>query len=296
VTSQQQILDFYTRPGVMTATGECEQAFEELPRGVSKLAGVVQGVLLHEHLAGPVYGVALSGERRLESHIRSTERMLAGVFDHDSAPLAEARPVDRRLVGTCRNFTVLLVAMLRAEGVPARARCGFGAYFLPGRFVDHWVGEYWNAEQAGWVRVDAQLDGAQRELLKVDFDVLDVPEDRFLIAGDAWAQCRTGEADPEAFGMHDMHGLWFIAGNLVRDVASLNNMEMLPWDVWGAMPAPDQALSDEQLAFFDRLAALTHAPDTSFDELRALYQGAQGLQVPDTVFNAVLNRPEIVSA
>ena len=48
------------------------------------------------------------------------------------------------MVGVCRHFTLLHVAMLRAHGVAARARCGFGAYFEKGKFVDHWVTEYWN--------------------------------------------------------------------------------------------------------------------------------------------------------
>ncbi len=60
------------------------------------------------------------------------------------------------------------------------------------------------------------------------------------------------------------------------------------------MPAPDDALQDHQLAFFDRLAALTHAPDASFEELRSLYQGDDRLRVPATVFNAVLQRPEAI--
>jgi hypothetical protein len=29
----------------------------------------------------------------------------------------------------------------------------------------------------------------------------------------------------------DEAGYWWIAANLLRDVAALNNMEMLPWDV-----------------------------------------------------------------
>jgi hypothetical protein len=32
-----------------------------------------------------------------------------------------------------------------------------------------------------------------------------------------------------------MRGLWFVAGNLLRDAAALNNMGMLPWDAWGAI-------------------------------------------------------------
>ena len=35
-----------------------------------------------------------------------------------------------------------------AQGMPARARCGFGAYFEKGKYVDHWVTEYWNESAA----------------------------------------------------------------------------------------------------------------------------------------------------
>jgi hypothetical protein len=91
-----------------------------------------------------------------------------------------------------------------------------------------------------------------------------------------------------------MRGLWFIAGNVIRDLAALNNMEMLPWDVWGAMIPPDEPLGDDRLALFDRLSTVTRAPDAAFAELRALYEGNQGLRVPPTVFNKVLNRPEAV--
>jgi hypothetical protein len=218
--------------------------------------------------------------------------MLNRLLAYDSRPLSTARSPDARLVGVCRHFAVLLVAMLRAQGVPARARCGFGTYFKPGYFYDHWVCEYWNAAAARWILVDAQIDEVQRTELKFDFDTLDVPHDRFVIAGDAWAHCRAGKADPAKFGIFDLYGLWFVAGNLVRDIAALNNMEMLPWDVWGAMMRPDEPLRDDQRALFDRLAVLGQAPDAAFAELRTLYEGDERLRVPATVFNAVLNCPE----
>jgi hypothetical protein len=41
-------------------------------------------------------------------------------------------------------------AMLRAQGTPARARCGFGGYFGSGTFEDHWVCEYWDEAAPGW--------------------------------------------------------------------------------------------------------------------------------------------------
>ena len=116
------------------------------------------------------------------------------------------------------------------------------------------------------------------------------------MAGDAWRRCRDGGADPARFGLSLMQegGYWWIAANLLRDVAALNNMEMLPWDVWGAMPAPDDAIGDEQCALFDRLAGLTRDPDATFAELTRAYAGDARLRVPATVYNAVLNRREPV--
>lgn len=56
----------------------------------------------------------------------------------------------------------MLMAMLRHQGVPACARCGFGTYFRPNRNKDHLVVEYWKAADERWVMVDKQLDVLQR--------------------------------------------------------------------------------------------------------------------------------------
>jgi hypothetical protein len=197
--------------------------------------------------------------------------------------LTVARPPEQRLVGNCRNFSVLLCAILRHQGLPARARCGFGAYFTPGKYEDHWVCEYWNERQARWVRVDAQLDALQRQTLNIRFDPLDVPADQFLAGGRAWLMCREAEADPDLFGIFDMHGLWFIRGDLVRDVASLNKVELLPWDGWGLIDGEDQALEPDDLALLDRAAALSLADNAAFSELRSFYEENPGLRVPSVI-------------
>jgi hypothetical protein len=291
----QAILDYYTEPGPMTSAGAYASRLEGLPRDVAGLARVAQGVLIHEHITGP-YGVTLTEEDRSSVHIRPVERILEQVLARDGRPLAAAREPVARLPGNCRHFSVLMAAMLRSRGVPARARCGFGGYFVRDRFEDHWVCEHWNAEEARWALADAQIDDVQRGLFHPDFDLMDVPRDRFVIAGDAWARCRAGEDDPAKYGLSFMKeaGRWWIASNLVRDVAALRNMEMLPWDVWGGMVAPDEEIDDDRLQLFDRLAALTGSPDAAFDELGALYEGDDRLRVPSAVFNAVLQRVETV--
>jgi hypothetical protein len=264
-----------------------DQAFTGLPKDPAALATVVQGLLMHEHVA-PAYGLTLSTAKHAEAHVRPVDEIVRQILAHDPRPLTSARTPDQRQVGVCRHFTLLHVAMLRRAGLRARARCGFGAYFDPGKFVDHWVTEYWNEDRKAWVLVDAQLDARQRELFKIAFDPLDVPRDQFLVAGDAWQSCRVGTADPGKFGILDMYGLWFVAGNVIRDVAALNDKVMLPWDVWGAMSPKDDEIDR---AFIDRLARLTVEPDRHFGELRAAYQDPR-VKVPTTVFNAVRNLPE----
>jgi hypothetical protein len=287
----------YLQPAVMTTPGSYQPLFTDLPRGITDLAEVGHGLLIHEHIAG-AYGVTLTGERRASVHVRPVAGLLGRIAGEDSRPLTVAREPASRLPGNCRHFTVLAAAMLRAQGTPARARCGFGGYFGSGAFEDHWVCEYWDRAVPGWKLADAQIDDVQLNLFDVDFDLMDVPRDKFLAAGDAWRLCRSGDADPAKFGLSFMNeaGYWWIAGNLLRDVAALNNMEMLPWDAWGAMPAPGETIGDEGLALFDRLAELTRDADAdaAFADLTAAYASDARLHVPATVYNGVLNRTEPV--
>lgn len=155
------------------------------------------------------YGFTIPDKRKSETHLRSIERMLDRLLAIDDQPLSVARPVDKRLIGICHHFALLLVAILRAKGIPARYRCGFGSYFNPPYFEEHVVCEYWNALQARWVIVDPQFDKVWREKLEIDHDILDVPRDGFIMAGDAWVQCRSGVADPSKFGIFkgDLRGL-----------------------------------------------------------------------------------------
>lgn len=279
----------FRSPVALSDAGIWALQFAALPSDVANLAKVLQGLLIHEHMPN-VYGIRLSERQRGEPHVRGAGDILERIAVHDPGPLSRARLPGERFAGCCRHYTLLHVAMLRSKGLAARARCGFSAYFAKDRFVDHWVTEYFDEAQRRWILVDAQIDDRQRALFGIDFDTLDVPRDKFLVAGDAWRLCHDGQADPQSFGVLDMAGLWFIASNVIRDVAALNNREMLPWDVWGGMVQTD---GDIDLAFIDRLAHLTREPDRHLDELRVVYTDPR-IAVPSTVFNAVLGRSEAV--
>jgi hypothetical protein len=285
-TLDQEVIDFYAKPGRMTSAGQYAPLLESLPRDISALAAVGQGLLIHEFWA-PRYGVTLSEADRATVHIRPVQDMLSAIVARDGRPLPVGREPAARLAVNCRHFTVLMTAMLRAQGTPARARCGFGGYFTPGIFEDHWVCEYWHAEWQRWVLVDAQIDDLQRGWLGIDFDVTDLPPGRFLTGGQAWQQFRSGTADPGKFGLSLVGeaGDWWIAANLMRDAAALCNVEVLPWDTWGAMPGPDDPISSDLTALFDRLAAVTEDPDATIADLRRTCEEDYRLMVPPAVHN-----------
>jgi hypothetical protein len=279
-------LTYYAEPGVMTTPGPCSHYLDGLPTDVGALCQVVQGILIHVFWAEQ-YGLPKEEIRRDEVQLRSVADRLQRIIELDALPLTAVREPARRAVGNCRDFSLLLTAILRHQGVPARARCGFGRYFLPGHYEDHWVCEYWNADQQRWVLVDAQLDALQQKALHITFDPLDVPREQFVVGGRAWQLCRSGEADPDAFGIFDMHGLWFVRGDLLRDMASLNKVELLPWDSWGLIERRDEELSTAAWVLLDRVAELTAGDVPNFTTARALYEREAGLCVPPTIHSYV---------
>ena len=66
--------DRYSRPLAMSDPGRHAALFDRLPSDAGALAKVVQGLLIHQHIA-PAYGVTLSRDQRAQSHIRAVEKI-----------------------------------------------------------------------------------------------------------------------------------------------------------------------------------------------------------------------------
>ena len=140
---------YYAQQGVISDPGELAYLYEGLPSSLPELVQVVQGSTVHIFWAER-YGLKLSAEREAEVQLRTMPRRLQRMLEIDPHPLSQPRPLEKKLVGNCRDFTLLLVSLLRHQGTPARARCGFGAYFLPGHYEDHWVAEVWDVGTQRW--------------------------------------------------------------------------------------------------------------------------------------------------
>jgi transglutaminase superfamily protein len=274
-------LTFYATQGRITDPGDVVALLTGLPTDLRALTRVVQGLIYHYFADEPLFGWRPPGERLAEIDTRHVSAMLGRLRTLDARPLTEPRPPEGRLLGCCRDFTVLLCAMARHVGIPVRARVGFARYFSPGFHVDHEIVEWWDAAERRWRLVDPELGERQRAHFRIDFDPFDVPRDQFLVGGRAWQLCRTGEADPQTFGLApdlpQPRGLTFVRGHVVQDLAALNKVETLLWDIWGLM----EAKPDAEVALVDEVAARTQDAD-AFADVRRLY-ATPGLTMPGRV-------------
>jgi hypothetical protein len=283
-------LEFYASPAAMTELPR-HPGRDDIPGDLNDLRRCVQGLLLHRDWA-TAYGIAPGDQRLDEQHLRSTREILSRAFEIRDDPITVPRePIDR-VLGICRHFTLLHTALLRASGVPARVRCGFGNYFDRSKWYDHWITERWDGNR--WVRDDPQVDELQASVINLDFDPYDQPPGKFLSAGEAWAAARAGALDPSLFGIFDMWGLAFIGGNVLADLACLNKVELLPWDNWGMGTrwGPYDALPDDIVATIDGLAAITN--EGVFDDVRTRYLTDDAVRVPSDIISYIDGKPTAV--
>lgn len=239
----------YSQPGPFTSvSAEQSRYLDGLPEDPVGICAVVQDLVIQPNDAA---AAGVPEDRLTERNIRPARTLVGVLTSLHPAPLRELRTPDRRVVGTCRHFATLACTLLRARGFEARARCGFASYFLPGKSVDHWIIEYRQDER--WVRVDTEILGGS---------VLERPEalapGQFLTGGEAWTLYRSGSIDPDLFGVAGTDHAWGVGeirGNAIRDLASLNGLEMLPWDEWGRMTASYQGTTGPEYdALMDQIA------------------------------------------
>ncbi|WP_405817388.1 transglutaminase-like domain-containing protein [Streptomyces sp. NBC_00838] len=221
----------YSQRGPFTSLDATQlQLIESLPDDPVGICAAAQGLVIQP---ADATAVGVPEARLAEKNIRPVSELIAALMALDPSPLHQARTPETRVIGTCRHFATIACAFLRARGIPSRARCGFGTYFLENCGVDHWITEYWNVDQQRWVRVDTEHLGKT---------YVEHPEDlavgEFLTGGEAWVQYRQGLVDGQKFGVAGVDFAWGpaeISGNAVRDLAALCKQEMLNWDEWGRM-------------------------------------------------------------
>lgn len=267
---------YYIQHSEITDPRDYAHLFDGLPHDIPGLVKTVQGLLFHL-LWEKSYHYRVPVERRKEIYLRSIPKMMERILALDPAPLSVARPPEKRLVSICRDYGVMLVAMLRHQGIPARLRIGFAGYFRGERprFWDHRITEYWNEALSRWVLVDPQIDDIQRAAIGLAIDTLNISDaSPFLPAGKVWQSCRAGIANPDDFGdSPEDIGMPPIRYALLHDFDALNKVELVGFDTWHALiNKPENEVTEDERKFLDEVAEITTNADTRFADLQTLYR------------------------
>ena len=153
---------------------------------------------------------------------------------------------------------ILLASILKAKGIPARARSGFAEYIHYDEICyDHWITEYFDEKENRWRLVDADEHCPDHEM---GFDLNDIPYDKFLFGANAYLGIRQNKynpktilysSDPPTLGLKaSIRGLFY-------DFHALMNDEII---IFLHMPKYIQdkkfELSEEEYKELDNLANL----------------------------------------
>jgi hypothetical protein len=276
--------DFYVSHSRFTDPGAQAAWLDGTPRDVAALREAASQLVFHYWALGDPAQHGFPASRRAEIDLRYAGDMFARLRELDPAPPRGPREPLHRILGCCRDFTLLFVSMARHHGVPARARVGFASYLRPGWYLDHVVAEIWDG--TAWRLVEPQLQTGFRDPADgTPIDLLDVPRDRFLVGADAWTAARAGDLDPARLVVSPeldlpyLRGLPYARHNLVLDLAALNKHEMILWDLWGVLDDAAE-LTPAGLARADELAELVAGADV--EQLRVVFE-AGDVRVPPVI-------------
>lgn len=280
----KKILDHYLKFGSYTNPGLYQKIFKnDLPDDIRKIGLLVRNQLVHRQTlrngntgsnADLRYGdmTKMPWYRQCEDDIFPTaSAMLAELYRRDQRGFVLDREEKDRLVVTCRFVAILTASILKAKGIPCRARSGFAPYFKDtnGKSTDHWINQYFDKRQNRWVTID--VDGSLEDYLK--FDPYDIPPGVFDFSAESWLAVRQGKLPPEYF--HDtvgLEGLVTIGWELFHDFHSLMNNEIIyqqgPAYGWNRM----NELTKKELEEIDDLAKLMINPDKNFNELVKVWE------------------------
>lgn len=265
-------LVYYSEQGLVSSPGEYVTLLGELPVDIRQLCASIHQLMLIDFL--PNMGFVNVPSKHLEDvQIRDIKNRLKKIVDRDNSSILTKRSFEKITLGNCRDLCLMLCSVLRHHHIPARLRSGFGTFFVPQKYHDHWVCEYWSQSESRWIRVDPWMSQIHYRkellppqlsegLLQLDLNPYDVQKEYFITGAEAWINCREKGHDSNNYGTYEPHlkGLWFVRDNMIRDLLCLNKIEPLAWDCWGAMGREISSIDEDKLILLDDIAAYLVKP------------------------------------
>lgn len=282
---ENDVLEHYKKTGTCTYAGPYGDYFRSLPDEIPVLGRLICSQVIHRVTLKEgntnANGTLLYGDMncypwyrmRCEDDIFLTAPALtAELFRMDMRGFVKDRRVEDKLVVTCRYVSVLMSAILKAKGIPARCRAGFAPYFKEGVSMDHWINQYYNKEEDRWITFDA--DGFYEEG-GMPLAQYDIPYDSFDWAAEAYLAVRRGKTDGKQYLYADglgTCGLLALVRYLIYDFHALMNNELTYSFLPSYLDGRLDELTEEELQELDRLAEYLLEPDQSFEALCTLWQ------------------------
>lgn len=197
------------------------------------------------------------------------------------------RKAEDKIHVTCRGEAILLAATLKAKDYSARVRSGFAPYIkYDGVSYDHWITEYYDEIKQRWVLVDADEHCPDHEM---EFDLNDIPRNKFIFGAEAYLGMRTGKykteeiyyaSDPATLGLKaSIRGLFY-------DFHSLMNDEIIFLHLPKYIQDKNFELSEEEYIELDNLAELLLEPDKNFDKILDIWNNVSKFRIMSGALNS----------
>ena len=281
---EKHILEHYRKTGTFTYAGGYGDYFRSLPEEISVLGRLICGQVIHRVtlkegntnanvalLYGDMNRYPWYRMRCEDDVFLTASALTAELVRLDERGFVRDRQVENKLVVTCRYVSVLMSAILKAKGIPARCRAGFAPYFKQGLSMDHWINQYFSEKEGRWITFDA--DGFYEEG-GMPLSQYDMQEDSFDWAAKAFLAVRRGETDGRQYIFADTLGTCSfpaIVRYLIYDFHALMNNELTYTFLPAYLDGRLDKLTEKELKEMDRLAEWILEPDKYFDELCMLW-------------------------
>ena len=147
--SNKQILEYYSQKDKIT---NLKKFKSNLPKfeSISKACDLINNIMLIDFLVNMKI-IKVSAKHMDDVNICPVEEKLKLLVARNKSSLINTRNNEEKILGNCRDTSVLLCAILRQNGIPARVRSGFATFFSPKKKYDHWLCEYWDKKKSRWV-------------------------------------------------------------------------------------------------------------------------------------------------
>lgn len=297
---EENILEHYRKTSTYTYAGAYGEYFRSLPDDIPMLGRLVCGQVIHRVTLKEgntnANATLLYGDMdrypwyrmRCEDDVLLTAlAMTAELFRMDGRGFVRDRKTEDKIVVTCRYVSVLMSAILKAKGIPARCRAGFAPYFREGVSMDHWINQYYSREEGRWITFDA--DGFYEES-GMPLTQYDIPQESFDWVAQAYLAVRRGETDGKQFLYADCLGtcsLPALIRYLIYDFHALMNQELTYTFLPAYLDGRLERLTEEELGELDLLAGWMAEPDRYFGELCGLWERERKLRILNSPLVAI---------